>query len=87
MSEKKTDLVTILSNVVTNINYKGAILLFIVGIIIYSDLFIHNVLSKIPNASSGDTVYTKGSMIQLIIMILSFIVIDLLTNYQSESLL
>lgn len=60
------------------INFKIAIFLFVFGIFIFSDLFIENVLCKIKDATHADTATTKGTMIQLLVFVLFYLVIDLL---------
>lgn len=64
------------------INFKIAIFLFIFGIFIFSDLFIEHVLSKIKDASSADTSTSKGTMIQLLVLVLLYLVVDLLVQCQ-----
>lgn len=62
------------------INFKIAIFLFIFGIFIFSDMFIEHVLSKIKDASSGGEGTTKGTLIQLLILVLFYLIVDLLVQ-------
>ena len=75
-----------LGNMVTDffgcINFKIAIFLFVFGVFIFSDLFIENVLCKIKEATHADTTTTKGTMVQLLVFILFYLVIDLLSQGQ-----
>ena len=79
-TESKSDFVEALGNVTCNINFKMAIFLFIIGMCIFSDLFINGVLSKFDGAisASGECASTKGTIIQLTIFILLYLVLDLL---------
>jgi hypothetical protein len=60
------------------INFKVAIFLFIFGMLLFSDVFINNVLSKFQDATSGDAATTKGTVVQLSIFVLFYLVIDIL---------
>jgi hypothetical protein len=77
---KKSDLMQLSATTVNCINFKIAIFLFFVGMIVFSDLFIEKFLSNIDNTTQGECTTTKGTMIQLIIFILCYIVIDLLNQ-------
>ena len=62
------------------INFKIAIFLFIFGIFIFSDMFIEHVLSKIKDSSAGGESTTKGTLIQLLILVLFYLICDLLVQ-------
>jgi hypothetical protein len=62
------------------INFKIAIFLFIFGVFIFSDMFIENVLSKIKDSESGGESTTKGTLIQLLVLVLFYLIVDLLTQ-------
>jgi hypothetical protein len=62
------------------INFKIAIFLFIFGVFIFSDMFIEHILSKIKDASSGGESTTKGTLIQLLILVLFYLISDLLVQ-------
>lgn len=74
----KTDFVKISGNIFGNINFKLAFFVFILGIILFSDVFIDGVLLKMNNAVDGECATTKGTMIQLLLLSLGLIVLDLL---------
>ena len=76
----KSDFVSVGGNVLQNINIKVAVLLLIIGMILFSDIFIDGVLAKISGTVHGECTTTKGTMIQLIMLVLSYIVIDLLVQ-------
>ena len=81
-SSKKTDFMKISGNLLMNINYKVAFFLFIVGIIVFSDLFISNIINKFQNSADGECPNTKGTMIQLMFIIIAYIIIDLIVKYE-----
>lgn len=60
------------------INFKVGFFLMILGMFLFSDLFVETVLSE--HQRSGDMPNTIGTTIQLIIFILAYIVIDLLVQ-------
>ena len=59
-------------------NFKIAIFLFLIGIFIFSDIFIENFLPK--NNVDGYCADSKGTMIQLLVFVLLYLVIDLLVQ-------
>jgi len=65
-------------NAVKKINFKVAIFLFLIGIFIFSDIFIENFLPK--NTIDGYSANTHGTMIQLTVFVISYIVLDLLVQ-------
>lgn len=73
----RDDLGNMFTDFFGKINFKIAIFLFIFGIFIFSDIFIEHVLGKIGNATSADATTSKGTMIQLLIMVLFYLVVDL----------
>jgi hypothetical protein len=60
-------------------NLRVSFFLFIIGVFILSDVFMENVLTPWGGVDI-DCPNTKGSMIQLICIVLSYIVIDLLVQ-------
>lgn len=74
------DLGGMFSDLFGRINFKIAMFLMIFGIFIFSDLFIENVLSRIKDTTSADTTTTKGTMIQLLIIVMFYLVLDLLVQ-------
>jgi hypothetical protein len=77
---KDTDFPSICVNVVKKINFKISIFLFFIGMFVFSDIFIDNFLPK--DNVDGYCADTKGTVMQLITLVLAYIVIDLMV--QSE---
>lgn len=82
VDDNKTDLVSVSGNLVGKINYKMSIFLFIVGLIIYSDVFIDNFLRKFEGCVEDSRVTTKGTIYQLIIVSVIFAILDLLIKLE-----
>lgn len=78
---KKTDLMKMSGNLLSNINYKVAFLLFIVSMILFSDVFIESVLGRFSGTVDGDCTTTKGTMLQLLFMVVAYIILDLIVKY------
>jgi hypothetical protein len=76
----KDNLTAMFSDLFNSINYKVAIFLFILGIFIFSDLFVDGILSSFKDAVYTDTPTTKGTAIQLMFLTIGYIVIDLLVS-------
>lgn len=72
------DFISMFSDLFNSINYKVAILLFILGVLIFSDTFIELFLTPIDGAVQGDEATTKGTTIQLVLLTLGYIIIDLI---------
>ncbi len=79
---KKSDLMKMTGNMLANINYKVAFLLFIVGVILFSDIFIDGILSNFSGSVDGECTTTKGAMLQLLFMVLAYIILDLIVKYE-----
>ncbi len=71
------DFIGMTKSLIGNINYKLAILMFIFGFIIFSNLFADKVISKFEGTIENDTVNTKGSIVQLVFYTIGLIIIDL----------
>lgn len=81
-SGAKSDFMRVGGNILSNVNYRIAIFLFFIGLFIFSDIFTEGFLSKISSdVMMGDCITTKGTILQLILLILSYIVLDLLCKY------
>lgn len=74
---KKNDLMSISGSIITSINYKMGIFLFIIGMIIFSDVFINGALSNISGTVSGECTTTKGTIIQISALCGFYLVADL----------
>jgi len=79
---KKSDFMSAGSSIITSINYKVAILLLFISFIIFSDLFVDSVLAPIPEAVIAGQVTTKGTLIQIIFLIIGYIASDLSVKYE-----
>ena len=80
--KQKSDFMTAGSTVITAVNYKVAALLFFISMIIFSDLFVDNVLINTPDAISAGQVTTKGTLIQIGCLIAGYIASDLAVKYE-----
>ena len=60
------------------VNFKTAVFLFFIGLFIFSDIFIENFLPK--NMVDGYCTDSRGTVIQLIVLVLMYIIIDLLVQ-------
>lgn len=65
-------------NLLSKINFKVGIFLFFIGMLIFSDIFIDKVLTLFSNTTFGECTTTKGTVIQLIFLVLGYIIIDVL---------
>lgn len=79
-SAKKTDLMNLSGGVLYNINYKVGFLMFFIGMILFSDIFIDNALPPTMHDGAGCP-NTTGTVVQLTIFVLIYIVLDLLVKY------
>ena len=77
---KHDELLNIFADLFGSINYKVAIFLFIIGIIIFSDTFIDSFLNHIPGSVYDDSPTTKGTVVQLVVLVFGYILIDLLVQ-------
>lgn len=76
----RDDFISIISDLFYSINYKVAIFLFILGILIFSDVFIESFLMSINGAVYADQATSKGTVIQLLALTFGYIIIDLLVS-------
>jgi hypothetical protein len=60
------------------INFKIATFLFLIGFFIFSDVFINKLLSKEYHEMGCPT--SQGTMVQLLLLVVSYILIDLLAQ-------
>lgn len=68
----------VLLELIKKINIKTALFIFIIGIFLFSDIFIEHILSSIPDATDGIETTTKGTIIQLTILSIAYIIFDML---------
>ena len=76
----KSDFVTMGGSLLWQINFKVGLYLLIIGMVLFSDIFIDGVLYKIDGTTHGECTTTKGTMIQLILFILAYLVLDILVK-------
>jgi hypothetical protein len=76
----RDDLMAAFSDLFNSINYKVALFLFILGIFIFSDLFVDGVLMSFRDAVYTDVPTTKGTTIQLMFLTIGYVLIDLLVT-------
>ena len=74
----KSDFVEMMNGILGELNIKMSMFLFIIGMFLFSDMFINSVLSKFDNTIAGECTTTKGTIIQLTLFILCYLVLDLL---------
>ena len=79
---KKSDFMTAGSSLITSINYKVVVLLFFISLIIFSDLFVESILTPIPDMVIAGQVTTKGTLIQIVCLIVGYIASDLAVKYE-----
>jgi len=80
-SENKSDFIIVSGNILQNIPYKLTILVFITGILVFSDLFVENVLNSLGGCVMNEFPTSKGTVIQLLVLCLALIVFQLLITY------
>lgn len=74
------DLISMLGKFLGNLQWKVSILLFFIGVILFSDVFQDNVLAHISGATEGETVTTSGTFIQLGALIVGYNLSDQLVR-------
>ncbi len=79
-NSKKSDFMSMGGSMLSCLNIKVAVGLFIIGMLLFSDLFIDGVLSKFDDMVHGECATTKGTIVQLIVLVLLYLVIDLLVQ-------
>jgi len=65
-------------DLVKKINFKVAFFLLLIGMFIFSDIFMNNVLPE--SMHEGGMPTSKGTMVQLMLLVMGYIVIDLLVQ-------
>ena len=81
-TKSDTDFVSMTSKAIFGINYKMVLLLFIIYILLHNDIFITRILAKSNNSvDMNNNPTTKGTIIMGLLLILSYILLDWLINY------
>lgn len=79
-SNKKTktpgDFPSLFADLFMRINWKMSFFLFLFFIILTSDIFIDKFLRKIPDSVNNMTSTNKGTVIQGVVLVLFFIIMD-----------
>ena len=79
---KKSDFVSVSGNIISSINYKLGFFMFLIGMFLFSDMFIDNILGGIDDSVDGETPTTKGTIIQLLIFVLFMLVFDVMIKWE-----
>lgn len=61
------------------INFKVALFMFLIGLVILSDMFIEKFI-PIEYQDGTNNPNTKGTFLQLLVMVISYIIVDLLVQ-------
>lgn len=82
--EAPDDISEIFADVLSKLDYKKVFIVFILYILLASDVFINSFLSKINNATDATNLHptSKGVIIQSMLFILLLIIIDVLKHNQ-----
>jgi hypothetical protein len=78
---KKSDFMKIFGDVLSSANWKVAGLIFMLGFLIFSDIFIDNVLIGFSDTVDGACTTTKGTVLQLLFLCLAYLILDLVVQY------
>ena len=70
----------LMGKVLCNINFKVAVFLFAICVIIMSDIFIKMILAKIDGAVEGYCTTTKGALIQISSIVGGYLLVDALNT-------
>lgn len=77
----KDDLIEATSDALYSLNFKHIIFMALIFLFIVSDVFIDRVLSRIDGATINKEATTKGTFIQMFILVLMYILFDLLIKW------
>ena len=80
--EDRGDFPNMTYDLLSKAHIKIAIFIFFIGLFIFSDLFIGQILSIIPNTTDLNCANTKGTMIQMGVLCMSYLVVDVLTQVE-----
>lgn len=65
-------------DLIKRVNFKVAFFLLLLGVFLFSDLFVENILSA--KYRDADTPNTMGTTVQLVVFVLAYVIIDLLVQ-------
>jgi hypothetical protein len=78
---KKSDFVAVSGNIISSINYKLGLFMFMLGMLVFSDLFIEKILGGLGGAVDGECTTTKGTIIQLVMFVILMLALDVLIKW------
>lgn len=76
----RDDFPSMISDLISNINWKVAFFLLVLGVLIFSDVFVELFLTSFDDAVYAQDPTTKGTFIQIILFVFGYIIIDLLVK-------
>jgi len=79
-SKTPGDFPSLFADLFLKINWKMAFFLFLIFIILTSDIFIDKCLRKIPGSVDNMTSTNKGSVIQGVFLVIFFVIMDGIIN-------
>lgn len=79
LNDNGDDFVSMGGSFLSKLNWKVAIFIFFIGMLIFSDIFL-SVISSIPGAVQGEEATTRGTLIQLLTLSISYLLIDVLVQ-------
>jgi hypothetical protein len=77
-TKNKDDLICVGKQLLDLVNVKMCLFLFMLGIILFSDVFINTILINFSDSVDGECTTTKGTIIQLMLLIVGYVIIDIL---------
>jgi hypothetical protein len=78
--ENKSDFVDIGSTIFNHLNFKIALILFFIGVIIFSDLFVEYILKHGNGLTEDNNPTTNGVLVQIGMLTFFYLIIDLLNS-------
>jgi hypothetical protein len=77
--EEGHDFISLFRDVVAKVPFKKAALLTLVMFLVFSTVFINIILARIPGTVNVE-VTTRGTVVQIIVVIFAYIIIDYAVN-------
>jgi hypothetical protein len=75
------NLAVMLIDIAQQIPYKRAFLLFLAMAFVFSDFFNASILAHIPDSVYMENTTTKGTLIQILCVLLMFVILDILIQH------
>lgn len=79
------DLSDLISDFIGKIPLQMMILLYIIYILISSDIFYNRVLSRINGATTLTSITSYGVLVQGIFLVVAYMIFDIITNYMNKN--